>query len=331
MRMGMVKRGICMKKVILFPSISEEHLIEEANESFLSGDYEEAINFYEKLFLLGITSFELHWNYLISLRNNDQVKDAVEYAKEFSEYYTGEEQFFIAEFAISIMLEEEDYLKTALYIHELLQLNLDKTSRQQIVAILSIIDEQNKVTHDKTLTDLDEAIKQGAHQKAWFLLENIHFSYVYTNRTFLTYLIDPKVHPVIKTKLLELYIYHQYKEAITIEKFGKEETIIPSGLVYSDETNLVKELMQSIEHIEQSNPSLFDIMEELIKQYMYVMYPFQKDFTDITSIREAFIIVGKKHLSSIIQMKQVDDETATHIYNIETCLELYSSLVNSTI
>lgn len=78
-----------MKKVILFPSISEEQLIEEANGSFLSGEYEEAINLYEKLFLLGITSFELHWNYLISLRNNNQVKDAVEYAKEFSEHYTG--------------------------------------------------------------------------------------------------------------------------------------------------------------------------------------------------------------------------------------------------
>lgn len=320
-----------MKKVILFPSISKENLIEEANDAFLSGDYEEAINLYEKLFIFGITSFELHWNYLISLRNNDQVKDAVEYAKEFSEYYTGEEQFFIAEFAIAIMLEEEDYLKTALYIRELLQLDLDKTSRQQIVAILSIIDEQNKVSHDKTLTDLHNAIKQGAHQKAWFLLEKTHFSYVHTNPTFLTYLNDTKVHPVIKTKLLELYIYHQYKEEITIEKFGKEVTVIPNELVYSDEANLVKELKQSIEHIEQSNPSLFEILEELIKQYVYVMYPFQKDLTDITSIREAFVIVGKKHLSSIMQMKQVDDETATHIYNIETCLELYNSIVNSII
>lgn len=319
-----------MKKVILFPSISEEQLIEEANESFLSGEYEEAINLYEKLFLLDITSFELHWNYLISLRNNNQVKDAVEYAKEFSEHYTGKEQFFIAEFAIAIMLEEEDYLKTALYIHELLQLDLDKTSRQQIVAILSIIDEQNKVSHDKALADLHDAIKQGAHQKAWFLLENIHFSYVHTNPTFLTYLIDTKVHPVIKTKILELYIYHQYKDDIRIEKFGKEVTVIPNELAYSYEVGLVKEMMKSIEHIEQNNPSLFEIMEELIKQYMYVMFPLQKDFTDITSIREAFIIVGKKHLSSIMQMKQVDDETATHIYNIETCLELYSSVADST-
>lgn len=31
-----------------------------------------------------------------------------------------------------------------------------------------------------------------------------------------------------------------------------------------------------------------------------------------------------------MQMKQVDDETATHIYNIETCLELYSSVADST-
>lgn len=322
-----------MNNIILLPE-TKNQIIETAHKALQESRYEEASELYEMLVQGNVRSLDIHVNLLVSLMKINELDKATDYAEQFLERYTNDDYLQIVELYIMILFEKNAFSDAIDLIHETLEETVPDAFKQKLEAIHQICYEQNVVTGKTLLKSFAQAIKDGNYREQWILLNKWNRLQVKPDDVFITYVQDPAVHPVIKTNLLEQLNKHHYNESIKIEKFGEVMTVAPSQLLAWDQEMQIDVLLESVEEIEHENPTLYQVIKELMYDYCYVMYPFKINVVDPDALQQAFLTIGRSHLSldTATDLEALEDvNMTTYIKNIEICQQLYRSMTSSTI
>src|SRR5699024_12001092 len=95
------------------------------------------------------------------------------------------------------------------------------------------------------------------------------------NKQLATYIQSDDMNPMIKTDILLEFINHSFSEPIKINKFNQVMQIVPNDISYVWEQAYLEKLISSMEFVEQKDPTLFNIIENLVYHYFYVLFPFE--------------------------------------------------------
>ena len=84
--------------------------------------------------------------------------------------------------------------------------------------------------------------------------------------------------------------------------------------------------MFQINEIEQENPTLFILLEQLFYRYAYVRYPIMPPNAHIDDISEALKVIGNEYLQMTNNV-EVDPKVDQYIKEIKMCEHLYLSII----
>src|SRR5699024_2947385 len=89
---------------------------------------------------------------------------------------------------------------------------------------------------------------------------------------------------------------------------------------------ITRQVMFQINELEQKNPTLYILLEQLFYRYAYVRYPIMPPSADVENISKALRIIGNEYLQ-ITNNEQVNPEIDQYITEIKTCEHLYLSII----
>lgn len=317
-----------MDKIVLLPQ-TKRQFIQTANEAFQAEDYGQAANILEELVNHHVSSFEIHLNLVVSLMKIKEWKKAIDYAEEFILLYSKDKKSKLSELVIMALFEQGDFSITLERIDEALEEQLSADVQQRIKMIRTLCQEQN-VMRSKTLVyNIETLEKNEKHIELFYLIKEWKRLKVQASDVFYELLKKSHVHPMIKTFILEELQYNHIESIVDVEKFGNTIGVIPNKIDQYDRQDYVIELLDKVKEIEQQNPSVAQIMKQLIYQYSYIMYPFRPKIQDVPLLQQAFIMLSSVHFTEDTE-RETGAELKIHLENIQMCHHLYISLHNDT-
>lgn len=117
---------------------------------------------------------------------------------------------------------------------------------------------------------------------------------------FIYMLEHEQVNPIVKTYIIEALKTWNVNEEVTIVKGAQriQTTLHQFPLLQEDEIYL--KTVKEIAEIEQSNPTLYGLVLELLQPYVEFHYPFLYDEQDVTIVSQALITLALSHLEGTL-------------------------------
>lgn len=320
------------EKVILFPKLKAK-LEEESLTAIKEKQYDEALQKLNKLISYKVINHETLTGKLICLMELGSYEEAQELCEELitprsENHYQYVHIYLMLLFQTSqyeLLLEQIEYEREAGSIPEPYKEQFDQLydmSRKMNVQLIN-----DKL--DTYITKFFQAVENGEHNQQWRLMETIrkiqrapkHLEW------FFPLLRQEHIHPVVKTAVFQWLQELDISSAVTVHKLQLERTIEPNEMVQVNEHPVRKETRLIISELEQENPALYLMLEELLYQYIYVRYPITPASSEVPSIAEALAVIGKERLNLPVKKEPDDQAYRYHKQHIERCEALYLSII----
>lgn len=328
--------GECVTKEkdnVVFLSSAQYSLEEEAFNALESNDFEQALEKLYPLIEYGVRSYSVNTGLLISLINLQKFDEAEAFCEMILGELAKDDEDYVdyVDFHMMILYEKGQYLELIDGIEAFLdEYEVPPILEEKFELLVILATEMNQDLTKTELEKLKRAIEGREHQSQWQFLHNLK-AYNKVPPGMVTKLLTMKqIHPVNKT-----FIFSWLKEIgemheITLEKFGQEMKVTPRMLPMWNEHPVYKNISKSMEHVEQNNPSLYGMINELVDAYCYVYYPIIPNRT-VEELAEAFIYIASNQLNVEHNEALVLDEAT-----LQACMEeinmahsLYASIVPS--
>src|SRR5699024_6086816 len=279
----------------------------------------------EELVYHNVSSFEIHMNLVISLMKIKDWTKAIDYAEDFILLYSNDKKSQLAELIVMALFEQEDFSATLSRIDEALEDETATDIQQRLEMIRVLCHEQNTMRSKTLLYEMETLVKQEKHADLFYLMKEWERLKVRPPGVFNDFLKNSHVHPMIKTFILEKLQDNNISATVEVEKFGSIIMVVPNQIEQYDHQDFVIDLLDVVEELEQQNPTIAQIMKELIYQYSYVMYPFVPRKQNVDLLQQAFVKLSSAHFIEETE-EEVEAQLNIHIENIWMCHHLYMSL-----
>lgn len=315
-----------LNNVILFPTLRRnlEQIEEETYELIENENYKEALEKLNILLSHQYSSFEIHMNKLHCLTKLRKWKEA----EEFSEILLEEnDEFYYDYFSYYLMILYEQNNFSAIMstiLEEEKNGYIPPPYNRKFKDIYRLCYQMNMMKANDLLTNFEIAMMEENHKEQLYYVQKWIQLRVEPSEIIVQALKNKKVHPVVKTKILIALKHRQEIDQVTVEKFGQVMEVCPHQLVDIKEQKGYKSMLASLSDIEQNNPTLFTLIEQLIYQYHFIHYPFLSENEVNDRLTEAFIYVGKKHLSLTTEDQE---EMKEEVETIEISSQLYLNIL----
>ncbi|WP_339228307.1 tetratricopeptide repeat protein [Oceanobacillus sp. FSL K6-2867] len=323
--------GSKSENIILFPKL-QKRLEEESLFALQEKRYEEALNKLNLLLSYHIDNHEILIGKLICLMELGRTAEAQDLCEEL------------------LQLRNEDYYHYVhIYLTILFQTNQYDLLMEQIEyefengSVPDFLEEQFKQLYDMSeqmkmdlaveskssiIEELYEAINQDNHQEQWRIVNRMRSMKVRPDRDVLSLLTNEHVHPVIKTALLIWMKESNVSDEVEIHKFSLSMGIVPLKLEDIKSNNIYNQILVILRNMEQENPTLFQLLKQLLYRYVYVVYPFMPTNKEVGDIAEAIKKIGEQYLHIPTNADDGVSETiARKMKEISMCDSLYLSII----
>ncbi len=182
------------------------------------------------------------------------------------------------------------------------------------------------------IKELKKAVEQQDAKTQWVLIQRCkHVSITPTSLNYIeSLLIDTSIDSVVKTGLIEWLQEQKVDKAILIQKQEQTVTVNPSELgtiVNSYKQNI----LDLLHHVEQENPTLFELIEQLLYRYIYVRYPFIVDQESQPEVAAALTLLGYQLLQLPLEEDWINQlpkyQVEYYIRDILECETNYLSII----
>ncbi|GAA5416264.1 hypothetical protein Pryu01_01296 [Paraliobacillus ryukyuensis] len=181
-----------------------------------------------------------------------------------------------------------------------------------------------------TLKQLKEAVEKQDDVMQWHLVNHLNDSDISLyNSIFLEMLKDEEVNPIVKTVIISLLQANTYDELIEIVKFSDKMYINPNDFPYMTDHPFYQKIKKELETLEQDNPSLHALADQLLYRYFFVVYPFINEDMDISLLKEAIIyLVSASFMDEeALNQTKIKESLALYIEDLLYYEKVYFSLM----
>ncbi|UOQ46228.1 tetratricopeptide repeat protein [Halobacillus salinarum] len=191
-----------------------------------------------------------------------------------------------------------------------------------------LLEETHKSEGEKYSHHFFEALENNDVHNQWQMLSRLlkqpaqHYAEMYK-----PLLMKESVHPIIKTAIIEWFRDSGFSDHIKVKKFGQYIEVTPSELNQLHSDYILKQVQMRLGSIEQSNPTMFDMLNQLLYHYCYVRYPIFPDEHEVPVIVEALKQIGHEYLQLPYNYNNDLNNVSIYKEEIETCEQHYLAIV----
>ncbi|WP_112181523.1 MULTISPECIES: hypothetical protein [Paraliobacillus] len=320
------------QKVVLFPKWKKD-LESEAYQALREKRFHEALDGFNTLLSYQINNQEISVGKLTCLMELGMQEEAEELCESLLANKDANYFSYIHIYA-TLLFQASKYQEVSELLEDVIHEKLPDPFRTQLETLYHLNERLREEQQEKqamsTLKELEDAVERDDTVLQWHLVNHLHQSDLsaYLN-LFEEILLNKIVHPVIKTSILGLLQAESIDQDINIEKFSKVMVINPSTYPFIMDHPFRNDIRKSLEKLEQDNPTLFELADQLLYRYLYVRYPFIVDKSEADMMKKALV-----HLvtSSFIDEPKVaetmkDEEIGQYIDEILYCEKIYFSIM----
>ncbi|KHE72892.1 tetratricopeptide repeat protein [Halobacillus sp. BBL2006] len=213
--------------------------------------------------------------------------------------------------------------------------NIPHQSRTQLWQMYEVsrklLEDDQKEKGEQLHSDFLEALEKEDVREQWGLIQKLKKqpaqSYI---DTFVSVLQNKVTHPIIKTAIIEWFRDSQVDQTLTIQKFGQEIEVNPFELNQLQSDYILKQIQMRLSSIEQSNPSMYDMINQFLSHYCYVRYPVFPDEHEVPVIVEALKQLGHQYLQLPYRSDEEYEQVQQYKEEIELCEQHYLLIVGES-
>ncbi|MBN8236802.1 tetratricopeptide repeat protein [Halobacillus kuroshimensis] len=146
---------------------------------------------------------------------------------------------------------------------------------------------------------------------------------------FIVYLQEPAIHPMVKSSILEWFRDGRVDREVALTKFGVEMTIVPGHLSMLQHDYIMKQIQMRLGQVEQKNPTMYEMVNNLLFHYCYVRYPLFPDEEEVPLLVEALKQLGHEYLQLPYKPDPHLEEVDRYKSEIELCEQHYVFVTGS--
>ncbi|MCP3025517.1 hypothetical protein [Halobacillus sp. A5] len=191
-----------------------------------------------------------------------------------------------------------------------------------------LLQDVHKKESDRLLKDLIEAVNNEDLQKQWTAVNQLRKQPLPADvEPFKNWLTDTAVHPIIKTGLILWLRDEGFTDKVLIAKFGHQIEVTPSKLNSFQSDYIIQQIRMRLGSVEQSNPTMFQMINSLLDHYCYVRYPLFPLEEEVDAIVTALKQLGHNYLQLPFEGEASVSEVEKYKEEIELCEQHYIILV----
>ncbi|WP_106496993.1 tetratricopeptide repeat protein [Lentibacillus sp. Marseille-P4043] len=318
--------------VILFPKwkviLEEESLV-----ALKEKRYDEALKKLNKLLDYHVNNHEIIIGKLICLMELAYYDEAQDLCEELL-VQKDENYFQYVHIYLTLLFQTSQYnLLLEQVDYEFQTEKVPSPYREQFEQLYDMSQKMNDQLKDekmmKYINEFVQAIEDQDHMKQWRLVENMRNIKAQPKQKMIVPLLtDDTIHPVTKTAIFQWLQEMNIAQSFDIHKLGLQLTVNPVDIAELNIHTMVKQTFLLIIELEQTNPTLFHLLEKILHQYAYVRYPIMPPGGDAAAIADALITIGEQYLNLPDKNEVKNDKTLHYIEEIKMCEALYLSIID---
>lgn len=317
------------ENVILFPGW-RKNLEKESLAALEEKRFEEALDKLNILLSHQTDNHEIVIGKLMCLTELGRYDEAIDLSEELliekNEYY-----YDYAQIYIMVLFQTGQYGTLMDRVtDELEDAALPTAIAEQFRQLYDLSKGLNKDALEKQVSvyteELTKAIQEENYERQWQLIENLRKMKVEPTDQIVSYLTKGFIHPVIKTSIFKWLKDLEVSEEIEVHKLNVSIIIKPVDVASIRADAMIHEIMSMLNDLEQGNPSLYILLEQLLYRYAYVRFPMLPERSDITFIADALRNIGEEYLHESSE-HTIDESVSKYIEDIKMCEALYLSVI----
>lgn len=317
------------ENVILFPTWQKKLEIESL-QALKEKKYTEALPKLNQLLSYNMNNHEIIVGKLICLMELGHGDEAQSLCEELLTY-KNEHYYHYVHIYLTILFQTNQYQLLMDHVeYELEDHTIPDIMADQFQQLFDMAKQmENDVIQKKTteyMIELTEAVTERNHMRQWQLIENLRRMKIEPTAAMISYLVNDQIHPVIKTVIFKWLRDQEISEDVEVHKLDAQLTIKPNTISAIRKHPMIKQILLLISELEQENPSLFILLEQILYRYIYVRYPIMPSNDKILLIAEALRSIGGEYLHMNTE-RTISADVEKYIKEIKMCETLYLSII----
>ncbi|WP_082233679.1 tetratricopeptide repeat protein [Halobacillus massiliensis] len=293
--------------------------------------YTEAVESFMTLLNHEVASHEVITALLMSLIELGQYEKAEDLCQE--QMKIEEDHYYqYLHIYITILFQDNRYQELIDLLDEVFETeDIPHQNRTQLWQMYEVtkklLADAHKEESDQLEMDFEKAIRENELHKQWAAISQLKKQPLPADLTLYKELLKKnEVHPIIKTEMILWFRDMEMAETVTIKKFGSEIEIVPEKLNSFQSDYIIQQIQLRLGAIEQENPTMYEMVQRLLRNYCYVRYPLYPTEHEVDIIVEALKQLGYEYLQ--LPYEKVSDDRRIHKYKeeIELCDQHYMIL-----
>jgi len=317
------------ENVILFPTW-RMRLEKESLQALKDKRFAEALSKLDKLLSYQVNNHEILIGKLICLMELGRYEEAQDLSEELLEL-RNDNYYHYVHIYLTILFQTNQYDVLMEQVeYELEYEDVPSSIEEQFIQLYNMSEQMNidlvKEKSTEYIIELTEAVNEQKYTRQWQLVENLRKMKMDPTETIIQYLVDKNIHPVIKTTIFKWLQDKQVGTPIEVHKFNLDISLKPNAIKSIRQHKMVKQVMFFISELEQENPTLFILLEQLLYRFAYVRFPLMPPSEDVINIAGAVQNLGEQYLH-IESSKEIHKNVLAYMEEIKMCESLYLSVI----
>ncbi|MCA0982569.1 tetratricopeptide repeat protein [Halobacillus yeomjeoni] len=317
--------------IVMFPKLKSS-LEKKGLQAWKEKRYEDAVKSFEPLLEYGVANQDVVTGLLMSWIELGQFDEAEELCRQKMKEEV-EQYYHYLHIYITILFQSNRYQEIVDLLDEVFEMeDIPHQSRTQLWQMYEVsrklLDEHQKETGNKLINDFLEKLESGDINGQWATVLRLKSQ---SPEPFLETctetLKSEAVHPIIKTALIEWLRDYEVTGSVSVHKFGQFFKIHPDQLNQMHSDYILKQIQMRLSGIEQSNPTMYEMLNRLLTHYCYVRYPLYPDENEVPAIVEALKRLGHEYLQLPYKENDALEEVERYKEEIELCEQHYLMIV----
>lgn len=314
-------------RVIMLPKVKQS-LKEQAFNNIANKKFTEALAITEKLIDHDVDEMNIYLAKLSCLTELNKLDEAIIFIEELLSK-EDENHFTYFEIYIGLLYETNQFEEVMKELDEKEIPEEQKQGFNELYRIAFQTNEKMKMASSKEfLTELEIAINSNESLKQWNLINQLRKIDVKPPQNIIELLKMDNIHSVVKTAVFSWLRDKQYAAEVEVVKFNKSKIMTPRHTESLTTDAAVVKTIFHLTNVEEENPTLYQMIEEMLIKYIYVNYPILYDESDAKYVAEALEALCKRNLYGELN-NNLNDVIKKYMKNIEYCYKVYFEVIES--